>query len=376
MALKNLFFYGTLRHAPLLECVLGKPVSALRILPAVLHDHAIHGVENEDFPLIIAKPGAQASGVVLCDATEEDVARLNYYEGGFVYELKLVTAHTGDGAPVQAEVYFPTGGLARSDALWSLETWERDWAALAVLAADEAMAGYGRWSDEEIARRLPMMYRRAAARLAAATRDSDGNQGFDATSVDVVSTARRHTDFFALDQYELTHPRYGGGRTAVLNREVFRVGDAATVLPYDPVADAVLLVEQFRTPVWANGDPSPWVIEPVSGLVDPGESPEAAAIREAREEAGVVVRSLDPVARAYSSTGSSTEFVHMFVGLADFSSRNGGGGVPSEGEDIRVFVEPFERFADNLRTQLYRDAPLVATGLWLVLHRDRLRASA
>ncbi len=46
--------------------------------------------------------------------------------------------------------------------------------------------------------------------------------------------------------------------------------DAVTVLPYDPVRDRVLLIEQYRFGVHMRGDPRPWVLEPVAGRIDAG----------------------------------------------------------------------------------------------------------
>ena len=61
--------------------------------------------------------------------------------------------------------------------------------------------------------------------------------------------------------------------------------DAVIVLPYDPVNDRILLVKQFRTGPYVKGDANPWVLEPIAGLIDVGETPVEAGLREAKEEA-------------------------------------------------------------------------------------------
>jgi hypothetical protein len=78
---------------------------------------------------------------------------------------------------------------------------------------------------------------------------------------------------------------------------------------------------------------------------------------------------------AYSSPGNSTEFLHLFIGIADFTARGQGGGLDSEHEDIRVMTLPFDAFRETLLSGGYRNMPLLATGLWLLQHRDRLRAA-
>jgi AIG2-like family. len=77
-----LFLYGTLCHDPLLRIVLGREAEAE---PALLADHKVTWVADEPFPLIRHEPGAEARGRVLTDLSDEDLARLDFYEGGFGY---------------------------------------------------------------------------------------------------------------------------------------------------------------------------------------------------------------------------------------------------------------------------------------------------
>ncbi len=159
-----------------------------------------------------------------------------------------------------------------------------------------------------------------------------------------------------------------------INRGTILIGEAAVVLPYDLRRDAVLLIEQFRAAIYIGGATSPWTLEPPAGLIDPGETPEQAARRETREEVGLEVDHLEAVGSLYSSSGSSSEYVHVFCGLTDFSSVVGGGGVPSEGEDIRSKVMSFQELMQGVDNRTFQDMPLVTAALWLARHRDRLRA--
>lgn len=83
------------------------------------------------------------------------------------------------------------------------------------------------------------------------------------------------------------------------------------VLTYDPVHDRVLLVEQFRAGPLARQEENPWRLEPIAGLIDRGETPEEAGLREAHEEAGLTLSRLELVARSYPSPVISTEFFHQ-----------------------------------------------------------------
>ena len=94
----------------------------------------------------------------------------------------------------------------------------------------------------------------------------------------VISTVSRSWALAA--EPALRAPLFGGGQSAPLLREVFVATDAALVLPYDPLRDRVLLVEQFRMGPYGRGDPRPFLLEPVAGRIDAGETPEEAARRE------------------------------------------------------------------------------------------------
>ena len=66
--------------------------------------------------------------------------------------------------------------------------------------------------------------------------------------VAVLTRAERFAGFFAVEEQGLRFRRFDGTLSDPVNREAFVSGDAVTVLPYDPVRDRVLLVEQFRHP--------------------------------------------------------------------------------------------------------------------------------
>ncbi|TMV13076.1 NUDIX domain-containing protein [Arenibacterium halophilum] len=368
----NLFFYGTLCHLPLLECVLGRPRANLHIADARLVGHAVCSVAGETFPAITARPGAIAWGIVVRDLSDEDVARLRYYEGGFDYGQTPLQVETAEGM-VTAQVFFPEPGRWALTGAWHLADWQRAHAPMVMAAAEEIMAWYGRKLAEDIAARYTPINIRAHARVLAGQRTPDPDR--DLTR-DVVVQARRHAymNFFSLREVDLQFRQHDGSLGPVLNRGALFVGEAVVVLPYDPVRDCVLLVEQFRAPVFMAGDPAPWVWEPVAGLIDPGETPEQAARREAQEEAGLTLDRLLPAGRMYSSTGSSSEFLNLFIGLADLGGHHPqDGGLAEEGEDIRSRLVSFDKLIEGVDNDRWRDMPLVTTALWLARHRDRLR---
>lgn len=369
----DLFFYGTLCHRPLLEIVLGRDPEALDVQPAVLPDHAVFWADGEIFPLIVSEQGENAAGLLIRGLDAEDLARLSYYEGGFGYERDAMRVKLDDGEAASAEVFCPDPDMWRVGAPWSLEDWVACWGAVSCRAAQEVMGYYGRVSAQEVAARFPSIRRRAASWVAAQARPADPERDI-ARDVKVRGHDFAYLNFYGIEEAALQFRRHDGTMSPVLNRSALMVGQAAVVLPYDPVRDTVLLVEQFRAPVYLTGDRAPWVWEPVAGLVDPGETPETAAKREAVEEAGLTVKRLEKAGAAYSSTGSSGEYIHLYIGIADLTETTDTGGLESEGEDIRSAILSFDELMEGMDAHRYRDLPLISTVLWLARHRDRLRA--
>jgi ADP-ribose pyrophosphatase len=187
---------------------------------------------------------------------------------------------------------------------------------------------------------------------------------------------RRETPFrgyFRIDRYTVRHRLFAGGTTGDVVREVFERGHAAAVLPYDPVRDAVVLIEQFRIGAYAAGR-DPWLVEIVAGIIETGETPEAVARREAVEEAGLAVTELLPICDIFVSPGGTTETLTLLCGRCDATGAGGIHGVDDEDEDIRVFVQPFSDALDAVRTGAIRSAPAVIALQWLALNRDDVRA--
>lgn len=375
-----LFVYGTLRHLPLLETVIGHGLDAIRVQAAVLPGHAAHRAVGQAFPILVQQDAAKAVGLLLRGLSDQDMARLAYYEGGFGYHLRDMTVTGQDGAAVQAHVWFPDPGLWQAGDAFDLLVWQQRWGDINVAAASEMMDYMGRHDGAAIARMYPMIHARAASRVAAAragVADDPALPGSGMTRGDVMAQAlaRPYADFFAVEEHHLTFRRFDGAQSPVVKRAVFVASDAAILLPYDPVRDCVLVIEQFRAGPYARGDLSPWPLEPVAGRIDPGETPEDAAHREAEEEAGLILSRLERVSANYPSPGSTSEYFHIFVGLCDLpAGARAAAGVAAEHEDIRSHILPFAQFQDLLDRDLLRVGPLILAGHWLVRHRARLRA--
>jgi len=177
---------------------------------------------------------------------------------------------------------------------------------------------------------------------------------------------------FQMLRYRIRHWQFRGGMGPELVRELFARGHAAAVLPYDPVRDEVVLIEQFRVGALEAGR-EPWLLEPVAGILEPGETSAEVARREAVEEAGLTILDLVPVCNCFMSPGGSSEIVQCYIGRAETAAAGGVFGLDDEGEDIKVHVVPFDQALAWLDEGRLTVASTLLVMQWLARHRDSLR---
>jgi len=368
------FACGALCDAGLLRVILGAEAPVPET--ATLSAYKAHWSQGErDFSLLPA-PERQVAGALLQGLNALQLARLTFFEESRGRTSRRVRVrHAGQDDDV---LTFLNKSLDTSPGEAPIQgdmEYNRD---LMLLVAKEIMTCMGRISAEQMVSRRSMIQARAAARLAARQSvPADVRCDLSAENVEVLSEDAPHSGFFVTKDYTLRHPQFSGGKSAPVRREVFVATDAAIVLPYDPKRDRVLLVEQFRMGPFGRGDPKPWMLEPVAGRVDVGETPDQTAIRECQEEAGLHPRHLEHIASHYCSPGCSTEYFHCFLGICDLPDMiQGAGGLETEHEDIRTHVLSYEAAMGLLKTGEANNGPLILSLIWLSRERDRLRASA
>jgi ADP-ribose pyrophosphatase len=373
-ALKAWFLAGGLESAPLRDLVIGRAVAGV---PARLSEFRIC-LSDQGLPARLVKDeNGAVDGLCLTGLSETEDARLQFYANVAAGGFGTVTVSVGSHG---IEAHAPGicdavggGGRARSDP----KEWQALWGPVVTYTAADVMAGFGVEPAGWLAARYPQMLVRGASRVRAAAAVPTRVRR-RAVPEDVAVTARKlaYAGFFALEDYTVGWKRFRGDMGPPAERAVFVSGDAVTVLPYDPRRDRVLVIEQFRVGAMARGDGQPWLLEPIAGRIDPGETAEAAARREAVEEAGLTLGQLLPVAGYYPSPGAKTEFLYSFVAIADLPDGAAGVfGLASEAEDIRGHVLGFEDFMALVTSGEANTAPLILSALWLQRERPRLRAA-
>lgn len=125
--------------------------------------------------------------------------------------------------------------------------------------------------------------------------------------------------------------------------------------------DHVVMVRQYR---YVFDEVHRW--EMPTGAVKPGESLEAAARRELREEVGYDATRLEPVSTFFPSKSVVHEVAHLFIGRKLVRAD----AVPDDTEFLEVAVLPFEQVLEMVINSKIRDSMTVIA----VLHAARLRA--
>ncbi len=182
---------------------------------------------------------------------------------------------------------------------------------------------------------------------------------------------------FPLQRVAFRNRRFDGAMSAQRVWELWRRGAAAAVLPYDPVRDRVVIIEQFRLPALAAGL-EPVMVELPAGLAESGEAAEAIVRREAREEMGLSIGRVHRIGAFLLTPGGADEECTLFAG--EVSAPAGGvdgligyAGLASEAEDIRVRAVDASAAIEAALAGRYPNSVTAIGLLWLAARRDWLR---
>jgi len=176
-------------------------------------------------------------------------------------------------------------------------------------------------------------------------------------------------DYLTVEAADIDFIRADG--SSVDGRRLVRVQrqDAAAVLLIDRPRRELVLVEQFRWPTYEKGPGH--LLEIVAGVIEPAETPEGAARREAQEEAGARIDRLTPIATCYPTPGYSTERAFVFAADIDDSDPALKEGGTDLGEITRPKRIGFDEAQDSLVPGRIQDAKTLIALQWFCLRGMR-----
>lgn len=197
--------------------------------------------------------------------------------------------------------------------------------------------------------------------------------------VDVLSNQEVWSGRYPLQLVKFRQRRFDGAMSKERTWELWRRGRAAAALPYDPVRDQVVLMEQFRLPALAAGM-EPVLVEVPAGLCDGDETPEATIRREIEEEISLPAEELELIGEFLLSPGACDERCTIYAARVSAPDAGpdgivGSGGLAGESEDIRIRVRPAQEAIADAIAGHYANSVTAISLLWLAAKRDWLRAT-
>jgi ADP-ribose pyrophosphatase len=141
--------------------------------------------------------------------------------------------------------------------------------------------------------------------------------------------------------------RYANGREYDL--DFIRHPGAAAVVPVD-AANRVCLVRQYRHGV------EDFLWEIPAGKLDPGESPAVCAVRELREETGIVAHRWTPLGSYVAAPGILNEIIHLYL-ARDLAV---GAATPDVDEDLELQWIPFPLALERVLNGEWNDGKTIA----------------
>jgi nudix-type nucleoside diphosphatase (YffH/AdpP family) len=203
--------------------------------------------------------------------------------------------------------------------------------------------------------------------------------------VEIKSKKNLLNDFFQVDEYYVSFEKYSVGKKTnkilmsdPIRRLNFERGDAVGVLLFNVDTRSVVLVEQFRLPSLLGrrrDDPATqngWIVEVMAGMIEVGETPERAAIRETLEETGYEIDKPELICKFLSSPGGTSERIFLYFASVSESRRSGTGKIGVGDEDIKVLPVSVNRLFEQLENGEIDDPKLAISAYWLKEHMPRI----
>ncbi len=190
----------------------------------------------------------------------------------------------------------------------------------------------------------------------------------DQNDIEMFGQELAYKGYFSIVKLSFRFRQYDGRWSEKLLKEIFHRGNSVGVLLYDPTLDNVVLIEQCRAGALLH-DASPWLLEIVAGECEVGETKQAVAIRETREETGVEIDNVVPICDYFVSPGGASERMALFYAEVDSSKAGGIHGLMSEHEDIKVQVLPREQAFAGIAGGSIISGPAIIALQWLQLKK-------
>jgi len=179
-------------------------------------------------------------------------------------------------------------------------------------------------------------------------------------------------DFFKVDRAVIQHEKFDGEISKELVRLNFDRGDSVAALLINHTEEKLILIKQFRYPVYTIDKNNAWTWEIVAGMVENNLTPEETIIHEIAEETGYQVSKVNPLFYFYPTPGGSNEKVYLYFAEIEKKDQiTSGGGVTTEGEDILVQEISFTNAFKMLDSGEIMDAKTIIALQWFKAYLEK-----
>jgi len=184
---------------------------------------------------------------------------------------------------------------------------------------------------------------------------------------------RHANNFYQVYRLAYSQPVFGSSDCYDVHRTLVTKRNCVIVLPYDPVLDQVVLLEQVRAAAVYEQVAEPSLIESCAGIIDEGDTPESAARRELAEECGLTGLAWEWVADYWVSPGWTTERATVYCVCVDARQLQTFAGLQEEQETMHVFPVDTDVVFQWLDAGKLDNSGLLISIQWLSRHRAALR---
>ena len=144
----NLFSFGTLMDAELLQLVCGHDTSSIVREPAVVSDHVPLWVQDDHYPVLIARPGVNTSGLILRNLSPQALDRIVFFEGG-EFTVQQIDVTSASGIVERVPYFADNVHQGVRDVVWRLEHWQQTTKPDTLPRVERYMQCYGKMSVDE-----------------------------------------------------------------------------------------------------------------------------------------------------------------------------------------------------------------------------------